>query len=63
MGGVERWNREDKLWDFKGDDELDRPYIKMPQSLMAARVRAESEDKILEEMGAVVHKEEFSLLF
>ncbi|GMH68473.1 hypothetical protein TL16_g04939 [Triparma laevis f. inornata] len=63
MGGSERWNREDKLWDFKGGDELDRPYVHLPDSMMAERMRAESEDKLREEMGAVVHKEEFSLLF
>ena len=63
MAGKERWNKEDKHFDFVGDDESDRPYIKMPENQLTMKKRAESEVNLLVAQGAVVHKEDFSLLF
>eukprot|EP00518_Triparma_eleuthera_P016652 CAMPEP_0197550970 /NCGR_PEP_ID=MMETSP1320-20131121/4384_1 /TAXON_ID=91990 /ORGANISM="Bolidomonas sp., Strain RCC2347" /LENGTH=752 /DNA_ID=CAMNT_0043111405 /DNA_START=129 /DNA_END=2384 /DNA_ORIENTATION=- len=58
MAGKERWNKEDKHFDFAGDDESDRPYIKMPVNQLTMKKRAESEDNLLLAQGAVVHKED-----
>ena len=58
MAGTVKWNKDDKEFDFEGEDENDRPYIKMPESNLALK-RVDSE----EEWSAKLHKEEFSLLF
>ena len=33
-GATERWNKEDKEFDFQNVDENDRPYMKMPDSTL-----------------------------
>ena len=63
MAGKERWNKNDRHFDFVGEDESDRPYIKMPGKQLTMKQRAESKENLLMAQGAVIHKEDFSLLF
>ena len=63
MAGRERWNKEDKEFDFEGEDETDRPYTLMPQSEMGGGRNKEEELLMMQQSGIVRHKEEFSLLF
>jgi len=75
--GNERWNKEDKEFDFENSDENDRPYIKMPEQIMKDRRKdrktnlAPGEDILgrndsndhFSVGGSKLHKEAFSLLF
>jgi len=65
MCGKERWNKKDKEFDFKGEDETDRPYSVMPESEMGGKGnrQKEEEEEMMKQTGIVRHKEEFSLLF
>jgi nicotinic acid mononucleotide adenylyltransferase len=63
MAGRERWNKEDKEFDFEGEDETDRPYLQMPQSEMGGGRNREEELQLMQQSGIVRHKEDFSLLF
>jgi len=63
MSGKVRWNKVDKEFDFQGEDETDRPYVQMPDSLMINREKEREEEKLLLQNGAVHHKQEFSLLW
>eukprot|EP00520_Triparma_pacifica_P009530 CAMPEP_0118667534 /NCGR_PEP_ID=MMETSP0785-20121206/19842_1 /TAXON_ID=91992 /ORGANISM="Bolidomonas pacifica, Strain CCMP 1866" /LENGTH=747 /DNA_ID=CAMNT_0006562003 /DNA_START=90 /DNA_END=2333 /DNA_ORIENTATION=+ len=63
MAGCVRWNKVDKEFDFEGEDETDRPYVQMPESLMVNREKEREEERLLLQSGAVRHKQEFSLLW
>ena len=63
MAGRERWNKEDKEFDFEGEDEMDRPYINMPTRVIDAGRRIDTDGNNGLPSGAVLHKEEFSLLW
>jgi hypothetical protein len=63
MSGEVRWNKEDKQFDFKGEDEMDRPYVQMPDSLMVNKDREREEERLLLQSGAVRHKQDFNLLW
>ena len=45
MSGEVRWNKEDKSFDFKGEDEMDRPYVQMPNSLMIDKEKEREMEK------------------
>jgi nicotinate (nicotinamide) nucleotide adenylyltransferase len=64
MGGQERWNKDDKTFDFEGEDETDRPYAVMPEKeLTGMKIAKREEQEMAAQFNFVKHKEEFSLLF